>query len=76
MSRFSLRSIILGALLGGALWTLPVPHAAAQTAPDPPLQISWEVKNRFRLFREERDFQLHAETLPGRSTTVLLEPPP
>ena len=30
MSRFSLRSVILGALLGGALWTLPVPHAAAQ----------------------------------------------
>jgi lysophospholipase L1-like esterase len=67
MSRFSLRSVILGALLGGALWTLPLPHAAAQTAPDQPLQISWEVKNRFRLFREERDFQLHAETLRGRS---------
>jgi lysophospholipase L1-like esterase len=59
----------LGALLGGALWTLPVPHAAAaqQTAAGSPLQISWEVRNRFRLFREERDFQLHAESLRGRS---------
>ena len=27
-----------------------------------PLQISWEVRNRFRLFREERDFLLHAES--------------
>ena len=32
-----------------------------------PLQISWEVRNRFRLFREERDFLLHAETGRGRS---------
>src|SRR5689334_23286858 len=68
MSRFSLRSVLLGALLGGALWTLPVPRPAAQqTAARPPLQISWEARNRFRLFREERDFQLHAESLRGRS---------
>ena len=26
-----------------------------------PLQISWEVRNRFRLFREERDFLLHTD---------------
>ena len=31
------------------------------------MQISWEVRNRFRLFREERDFQLHAESGRGRS---------
>jgi lysophospholipase L1-like esterase len=31
------------------------------------MQISWEVRNRFRLFREERDFMLHAETAQGRS---------
>ena len=24
-----------------------------------PLQITWEVKNRFRLFRSEADFELH-----------------
>ena len=26
------------------------------------MQISWEVRNRFRLFREERDFMLHTES--------------
>lgn len=31
------------------------------------MQIYWEVRNRFRLFREERDFQLHAEASRGRS---------
>ena len=31
------------------------------------MQISWEVRNRFRLFREERDFLLHAESGRGRS---------
>ena len=31
------------------------------------MQISWEVRNRFRLFREERDFLLHAEGGRGRS---------
>ncbi|QWG16961.1 hypothetical protein KMZ68_18505 [Bradyrhizobium sediminis] len=41
--------------------------AAAQGAPDAPMQISWEVRNRFRLFREERDFLLHTDAAPGRS---------
>ena len=42
--------------------------AQAQTAGGyGPLQISWEVRNRFRLFREERDFLLHAESGRGRS---------
>ena len=31
------------------------------------MQISWEVRNRFRLFREERDFLLHADSGRGRS---------
>ena len=31
------------------------------------LQITWEVRNRFRLFREERDFLLHTESARGRS---------
>ena len=35
--------------------------------PTAPLQISWEVRNRFRLFREERDFLLHTEAARGRS---------
>lgn len=40
---------------------------AAQVATDAPIQISWEVRNRFRLFREERDFLLHTESARGRS---------
>ena len=31
------------------------------------LKITWEVRNRFRLFREEKDFLLHLEALAGRS---------
>jgi len=43
--------------------------AAAQGAPDSPMQISWEVRNRFRLFREERDFLLHTDS--ARNQTIL-----
>jgi len=72
MSRFSPGLIIAGALLAGALSSLPAQRAAAQGKPDASAQassmrINWEVKNRFRLFREERDFQLHTESLRGRS---------
>src|SRR6266550_8961521 len=74
MIRIRIRSIILGALLVGALGALPARWASAQTAavaaqgvPDGPMQISWEVRNRFRLFREERDFLLHTESSRGRS---------
>src|SRR5450432_2203053 len=88
MIRIHIRSIILGALLVGALGALPKLWAMAQTAaaaargapaaaqgaptaaqgaPDGPMQISWEVRNRFRLFREERDFLLHTDSARGRS---------
>src|ERR1700726_4833753 len=74
MVRMHLRSIILGALLLGALGAWPAPRmptlisaAAAQGASDGPMQISWEVRNRFRLFREERDFLLRTESARGRS---------
>lgn len=40
--------------------------AFAQTA-DSGMQITWEVRNRFRLFREERDFLLHVDALRSRS---------
>ncbi len=40
---------------------------APQSGPDTPMQISWEVRNRFRLFREERDFLLHTDSGRGRS---------
>src|ERR1700726_388445 len=72
MVRMHLRSIILGALLLGALGAWPAPRmptlisaAAAQGASDAPMQISWEVRNRFRLFREERDFLLHTDSARG-----------
>jgi len=74
MIRIRIRSIILGALLVGALGALPARWVSARTAavaaqgvPDGPMQISWEVRNRFRLFREERDFLLHTESSRGRS---------
>ena len=63
--------MIQATLLLGPLYAFPMPPAAAQaaaaTAPDAPMQISWEVRNRFRLFREERDFLIHTETLRGGS---------
>ena len=31
------------------------------------MQISWEVRSRFRLFREERDFQIHVATEGNQS---------
>jgi lysophospholipase L1-like esterase len=81
MIRIALRSTVRAALLAGALLASPVPWAAAQTLPDPAqsapaaaqgapdaaMQISWEVRNRFRLFREERDFLLHTESARNRS---------
>jgi lysophospholipase L1-like esterase len=74
MVRIHLASIIACALLAAAPAALPAQPAAAQTAPaaaqttsDAPIQISWEVRNRFRLFREERDFLLHADSARGRS---------
>src|SRR5467141_619549 len=74
MVRIQLRSIIAWTLLAGALAALPARWVAAQTAPeavqgapDKPMQISWEVRNRFRLFREERDFLLQTDAERGRS---------
>jgi len=47
------------------------PVASADDVVPPPangrLTINWEVKNRFRLFREEKDFLLHAEALQDHS---------
>ena len=74
-----IRLSLLIAALGGAFAN----HAVAQTPLVPPsvtplaqppapqlstsMQISWEVRNRFRLFREERDFQTHTASLSGRT---------
>ena len=59
--------MISAALLASVLVGLPASWAQAQTAADSPLQISWEVRNRFRLFREERDFLLQTDATRGRS---------
>ncbi|HEY4987819.1 MAG TPA: hypothetical protein VII39_14465, partial [Bradyrhizobium sp.] len=67
MIRFVLRSIIPAVLFAATLVAWPLPPAAAQTTSDGTLRISWEVRNRFRLFREERDFLLHADSARGRS---------
>ena len=71
MIRIALRSILPAALLAATLAALPAmlpaTRAVAQTASDAPLQITWEVRNRFRLFREERDFLLHVESARARS---------
>jgi lysophospholipase L1-like esterase len=64
MARISYRSMMPAALL---LLAFSNQWAEAQTAGDAPLQISWEVRNRFRLFREERDIQLHTDAGRGRS---------
>lgn len=56
--------------LAAAAGAAPRPAAAQAPTLAPPgaaLQITWEVRNRFRLFREERDFLLHAEALAGHS---------
>ena len=68
MAGMLLRSMLSVALVAGALVGMSTSAAQAQTAGGyGPLQISWEVRNRFRLFREERDFLLHAESGRGRS---------
>ena len=59
-------------LTGCAVVPEPARAQPASTQPasaqsDGAVQISWEVRNRFRLFREERDFQLHADSQRGRS---------
>lgn len=58
------RMTCLTAMLFALLSLGDVAHA--QTPSDNGIQISWEVRNRFRLFREERDFQLHVDAMAGR----------
>src|SRR5215472_10706936 len=65
-SKARVSALLLGALVAMDLMMWPQSAAAQATAETPP-QISWEVRNRFRLFREERDFQLHVESAGDRS---------
>ncbi|MGJ5036738.1 MULTISPECIES: hypothetical protein [unclassified Bradyrhizobium] len=66
MTRMPLRPLLAACVLAGLLAPLAATEAAAQFGAAP-LQISWEVRNRFRLFREERDFLLHTESTRDRS---------
>ncbi len=66
MYPFAVLIAVLCALMAGTV------DVTAQPPPGPPsngapTRISWEVKNRFRLFREEKDFLLHADALRGHS---------
>ena len=59
-------ALAAAALISSAI---AAPLTSAQPA-DPPaasgeLQVVWEVKNRFRLFRNEADFRKHAAADPG-----------
>lgn len=65
MARILFRSLALAVLFMNLSAALPALRAEAQAAG--PLQISWEVRNRFRLFREERDFLLHVDAGRGRN---------
>src|SRR5262245_31617058 len=56
-----------GVFLAGALMALSAHQAAGQATADAPLQISREVRHRFGLFREERDFLRHVEAARDRS---------
>jgi hypothetical protein len=69
MTGLSSRAIMVGALLAVCLAVLPIKQTVAQSAADTTdaMRISWKVRNRFRLFRDERDFRVHVESLQGRS---------
>jgi hypothetical protein len=79
MLSLAFSSVLLAAVLGAlparqaAAQTAPAPLPAAppavESAPDAPIQISWEVRSRFRLFREERDFKLHTDS--ARAGSIL-----
>ncbi|MBR0826050.1 hypothetical protein JQ596_10915 [Bradyrhizobium manausense] len=70
MIRPTIRTLLAAALLAGPLASVPAERAAAQGAGAVQIgamQISWEVRNRFRLFREERDFLLQLDSARNRS---------
>src|SRR5262245_31101331 len=59
------RSLIGLIALSFLTWSAPAAHAELGPAVAP--QIQWEVKNRFRLFRNEADFQRHVAAHRGES---------
>jgi hypothetical protein len=68
MAAMHYRSLfIVLATLGAIVGAHPIDLASAQGAGNSPVQITWEVRNRFRLFREERDFQLQVDSMGSNS---------
>src|SRR5262249_6537684 len=61
--RSTMGYLTAGALVACLLATGSVAETAVAQPGSGELKISWEVRNRFRLFREEKDFLLHAEAL-------------
>ena len=57
------RSLIGLITFSFSTWSAPAAHAELGTAAAP--HIQWEVKNRFRLFRSEADFQRHVAAHRG-----------
>lgn len=66
---------LLGSLAAQQIAAQPLPAGVAEADPAAPIpdqtaggmQISWEVRNRFRLFREERDFRIHVAAESSQS---------
>src|SRR5262245_20042767 len=59
-----MRTVMSGLLLSllsalSPMWLLPTAHAQVGGPSASAPHIEWEVKNRFRLFRNETDFQRH-----------------
>ena len=63
--RFGPNTASVVGLLCFCLSTLIIQPGAAQTTPG--AQISWEVANRFRLFAEQKDFDLQVNSSAGTS---------
>jgi tripartite-type tricarboxylate transporter receptor subunit TctC len=57
-------AVLIAAIILGMAATYKTDALPAANAP---VRISWEVKNRFRLFREEKDFLLHADAMRRHS---------
>jgi lysophospholipase L1-like esterase len=64
---------LLAGASGAARAQAPEPAPAVEPPPAPAVEpatgvvITWEVMNRFRLFRDDRDFRRHVEAESGRS---------
>lgn len=67
MGKIKIIALFLAVAASGTHVQIAQAQQTVTTPADNGLQISWEVRNRFRLFREERDFLIHSETLNGRS---------